>query len=821
MFYNRIEIHKCKRFGLNKLDTITITPKSKTILVLGRNGCGKSSFTDIGLSVLPIDKRHFNKGGYREQDITYNGNVYFLRSAHDGEHIYKKNGETIYEGKVASVYRELVQEEFGVNQRIHDLLLGKRRFTDMSPSTERREWITRLSKSDFEYALGFYDRLRKEGRATLNVIKHLKGRLATETAKVMNEDEIQGFRSRHDATMLRINELFTNIDSKYSHINFNKQSIPNIIQEIISENNWIKGNLGYIPLPMVKGFKPITNFEDLRTVITSLQVNCNNTMETIQQLSTEQGELESKLRNNEHEDVDPVKLNEDIDSTELAIDKLMNDSQYVSLFSDMGYNIPHSRNTLVSAIDFLDNYRQLNLIVDVSEKQTRDGQVDQLRSELSMVEGELSKADAIIDHYESCKATECPNCKHEFVVGGNKSAYDIAKDKYSGLIEKHKQISNALDDQREWYNGYKETVRQLNELSRFQQTHGDLSPMWYEISNWGLTDKNKTLHFVDAYIQHLKRAASYSELTSKLKVLEATMQSISNGNDTNIYREQLNILNERLEALTAKYSEEQDTLREVERAMRIREQISRKTEYVMELYKKLQDLIETDIGKVVNNKLEEMLRAEQLELHNLKATISAAEVQQGIVNDIQSQLDELSIKDLHYKVLEQELSPNNGYIAKLISEEIGSLLDVQNQLIKSIWKYPLTILNCTTENGDLNYRFPMLVGQHGNIVADIGDGSTSICDIVNFSFRLLVHKALEISNYPLVVDELERALDGPHRESLHHVIQSLTTDSTWGQVFVVSHYIEGMLSYPNAEFVVLDDTGLNLPFEYNQNVVIK
>lgn len=816
MFYNRITIHKCTRFGLNKLDTITITPKSKTVLILGRNGCGKSSFTDIGLSILPIDKRHFKKGGYREQEITHNGNKYYLYSHYDGTHIYKKNGEVIYEGKVASVYRELVQEEFGINQRIHDLLLGKRRFTQMSPSTERREWITRLSTSDFNYVLQFYDRVRKEARACGNVIKHLKGRLATETAKIMDKDEIQGFRSRHDATVQSINRMFESMDNKYRGHQSVSPQIPRLIDEILEENQWIRNNMGYIHLPTVEGFGPVNNFDDLRQLTTTVETKAQSTIDRINELSLEQADLESKLRDNQHQDVDPVALDKEIDGLKDVLEDITKNPVL-----DLGYDIPYGNAVHVALGDFQKDYQGLQLLVDISEKASRDQVVDDLREKISVLEGKLSQCDAIIEHHESCSATECPKCKHEFVVGSDTSRYERAKAAYSKFVTEHKELQRLLEEQREWYNDYRVVIQQLKQLQTYQRNHTELTPLWYAIETLGgLVEKDQVLRYMGEYERHLHDVDRYTDATSRLEVLEATLQAISAGNDTNVYREQLKALVSQIDTLQQGLHKDQELVRELQRALRVREAIHNRTNRVMELYKNLFKLVDKDIGIAVNQELEEHIRKEQVELHNLKATISAAEVQQGIVNDLQESLDKQSVRDLHYRVLEQELSPTSGYIARLISEEIGTLLDVQNQLIKSIWKYPLTIQNCTTEDGDLTYRFPMLVGQHGKPVDDIKDGSTSMCDIIDFSFRLLVHKALEISNYPLVIDELERALDGPHRESLHHVIQSLTSDTTWGQVYVVSHYIEGMLSYPNAEFVVLDDVGLNLPFEYNQNVVI-
>ena len=819
MFYDRITIHRCKRFGVNKTSTITITPKQKTVMILGRNGCGKSSFLDIGLSVLPIDKRQFTKGGYREQEITHGVNKYFLRSAYDGEHIYRKNGETLYEGKVASVYRELVQEEFGLNQKIHELLIAKpnKSFTAMSPMGERREWITRISKSDFNYVLGFYDRVRKESRALANVIKHQTGRLTSETAKLMDTVELDGLRVRYERVQDTLQELYSAAGQEPSTDMRQLQHHLGRTHRALEEGSeWIRKNAGYRTLPTPKSGVVIRNQDDLTRYIASNEAVMDRIMSEITDLSAQEDALSREYHDLiKNSDKDPSTIQADIDHYKKEI-AVINKRQTLGLGLTES---PYSNQVHLDCMRFIDILRNVSITVDLDRHDHYQGVITQASDQVRALEGLLAKYTANIDHYESCMAVECPSCNHEFRPGVSEETYRsniAARDK---AFAQYDTVMHTINEARGWMLQYRESIQTLNRVTDFQRNHSTLTPLWLLIDD--LTDTVKAVQTATDYAQYILDSQAYQKLTTSLTVCEDALASCADGSQSGLLDARIKELHKHMESLRAEHSTIDADNRVATRALRQRVEFRRQMERMYEEYDRLGRIVDTILIHGDNNVLKQKIAASQHELHSLKNTISGAEVQLGIVKDIQLQLEDLAIKELHYKVLEQRLSPSSGYIAELISRDIGALLDVMNQLIASIWSYPITVLNCTADNGDLNYRFPMVVGNHGNDVEDVSMGSSSQTDVINFAFRLLVHKAMEISNYPLIIDELERAFDGPHKEALHHVIQSLVKDDTWGQVFVISHNTDGMLSYSNAEFVVLDDTGLTLPFEYNQNVVIK
>ena len=72
------------------------------------------------------------------------------------------------------------------------------------------------------------------------------------------------------------------------------------------------------------------------------------------------------------------------------------------------------------------------------------------------------------------------------------------------------------------------------------------------------------------------------------------------------------------------------------------------------------------------------------------------------------QLKELENKSRLLKSAIEALSPSGGLIADSILSFIKNLVIDMNYIINSIWSYDLEIKACDLENGDLDYKFPVI-----------------------------------------------------------------------------------------------------------------
>ena len=163
MIYTYIELESYKRFSLNRIDKFTMTLTSPLQLVLGSNGCGKSSLLSE-LSPLPAHHADFHKSGKKVFKLTHNHYEYTLKSifAPHQKHSFLRAapGEEpieLNEGGTAAVQRELVKHQFGFTSEIHEFITGKEPFDRMSPA-RRKEWFITLCETNYDYAIKVYNR---------------------------------------------------------------------------------------------------------------------------------------------------------------------------------------------------------------------------------------------------------------------------------------------------------------------------------------------------------------------------------------------------------------------------------------------------------------------------------------------------------------------------------------------------------------------------------------------------------------------------------------------------------------------------------------
>lgn len=124
IFITKLVLHRCKRFYLRGIETLEINPSTKTQIILGTNGSGKSSLLRIGFTVMPPVAKDFVKdaGGYKILHCVGNGHEYELRTMFTGkspEHWFIVDGENLNEGFTGSTQKELIKQHFGMTQDIH------------------------------------------------------------------------------------------------------------------------------------------------------------------------------------------------------------------------------------------------------------------------------------------------------------------------------------------------------------------------------------------------------------------------------------------------------------------------------------------------------------------------------------------------------------------------------------------------------------------------------------------------------------------------------------------------------------------------------
>ena len=201
MYIEEVILNEFKRLDLLGVTKLTYTPKSPYQLFTGKNGIGKSSLISE-ISPLPCEATDLREGGYKYVKLSHRGSKYeLLYELHKKlESSFKKDGVELNQGGIIKAQRNLIWEHFQYGDDIHDLLLGNTLLSNMTPQV-RREWFVRMSKSDINYAISFYNRLKSTERDIKGAIKLNKQRLINEQAKLMDVNEIN--RVKEDSNKLK------------------------------------------------------------------------------------------------------------------------------------------------------------------------------------------------------------------------------------------------------------------------------------------------------------------------------------------------------------------------------------------------------------------------------------------------------------------------------------------------------------------------------------------------------------------------------------------------------------------------------------------
>ena len=186
MFIKELELVDNKRLGVRGITRVKVTYTEIQQIILGSNGAGKSSLVRE-LSPLPAEGNDYHKGGYKKIVIEHNNKLYcltntFTKSAGEHSFIELETGEELNQGGTQSVQRALVKEHFNFDENLFEVLTDQIKFTNMSP-IQRREWLTRISGSNLDYAIELFNKLKKAQRNEDAVIKHFTNRLNKESTK--------------------------------------------------------------------------------------------------------------------------------------------------------------------------------------------------------------------------------------------------------------------------------------------------------------------------------------------------------------------------------------------------------------------------------------------------------------------------------------------------------------------------------------------------------------------------------------------------------------------------------------------------------------
>ena len=795
-------------------------------LILGTNGCGKSTLIQE-LSPLPPAGSDYLKNGYKKIVIEHKGKSYTLTSrfsAPAGKHSFIDNvsGEELNQGGTQAVQRTLITEVFSYDSALHDVLTDSVKFTNMSPLV-RRDWLTRMSGTNLDFAINLFNRLRRAGRDEDAVVKHLTSRLNKESDDLPSADDLHMLEAR-----------FVNLDAQikefYGH-RVSKDVPPptqmfEIVEKCIREANLIALKILWTDF----GFADpdVNSTDDAQHVMSQLSATIQSDKARIDELNEEHHEI-SNLLNATQGISDESQLQKLKDRLSECKSEIMSHKNMTQLITESdnaieinGRALGISDQLLHLATEFVDNtegYFTKDKRVAVEKI------ISEINLELTSLHRHAREIEHNISHIKRTDSTVCPKCNHTFKAG-------ISEDDLPGfeqslidigvrvdILEKQKQVQvDYMDEYTKYRNNYVAYMDVLNRNRDLEFLNTHIRPIDL------LTDSPTIIvQRMSLCLRDLDHLASIQRLLPEVYRLEAAIDKV------NSVRTNGNYTQERLVKIEASISE--ISLRIAMNTKRHDVIQSKYNDYreialaYATLLKQL-DILNSAMDDVyLTNKkqaIEKMITKVNTDLAHVNMELNRSKNKQNIVEDIARIRDVTMNKSNAYKVLINEINPTTGLIADYFEQFINQFVEQMNIIINKVWEHTIELLPCDVDSDGISYKFPLRVNDKPYGPPDGSKGSNSQISMVNFAFKIVVMVYLGLDDYPLYLDELAPDLDEKHRINIITFVRDFIESKRCSQCFMVSHYATGYGAFTNAEVLILDDENLiDMPQYYNKHVTIK
>lgn len=796
---------------------IHYTPNSSLQLIIGQNGHGKSSLLEE-LSPLPALPANYNKGGRKEIEIEHNTHLYLLTSdfTKGSSHSFLKDNTELNPGGTITVQKMLVEQEFGYTNDLHELLLGRVRFTDLR-TKERREWFVKLCETDVSYATRVFANLSQSARNVVGALKHTQQKLTTETMSLLPPEAHQEILERSEQLL---NESFALASAR----NLNVDWTPAQAEEYAKLQTLLK-QLGEKSL--ARNMRPGT------PTIDSVQSQYN---ETSKELSVSEEHLSSLKREFDsiHELVDQLTDAEDIPEAVLLSElqdlrarlPLIKTSIVVQSLEDVELAIANASEALRPLNDLLIQLPN-NQDALIYNRQTV-AQATENRQTLQQI---IDKGNNLIAHSEHrCdemtkgKEQSCPKCNYVWIPGLSESELyrhqDLIKIKQAEVakaLEQRLVLDEWLEKANEWRNLFMQYTQLTNSYPRLRAFWDTL------VTDYKVYNAPKSLvGSLDRWLAELYKVREKSAIEARMELLNKALEKrkllSSSGTEALLQKR------ERLELQISQATEKVSLLQI--KARTLKRQLDFLVEYTQELAqidRLYQASIELLIQRTKADQNEILL--EQSQQLRSQAGLMSARLQQSnavieVVAHLKRSLEELEADQALYQIILEELSPTTGVIADTLKGFINTFTAQINDVIEKIWHTPLQIQPCNVSDGNLDYVFPFrTIGT--TEIADVGMGSTGECEIIDFAFRLIAMVYLKMDHYPLLLDEVGASFHELNRNSLFGYIKLLVETHRITQVFVVSHFATTHGSLTHADVNIIDPTGVMVTPNANRYFKLK
>lgn len=816
MYIEQIRLENPNRLLLNTEKTIIIRPKNRIQIIVGTNGSGKS-FLLSQINLMPPQPRFYGKNGVKEITLRHLGHTYVLRSElNPTSHYFIKDGVNLNDGRTAAVQKDLVFQEFGITQFIHELLSGETTFTDL-PVAKRREAFTLMSRTDYDYAFWLHKQLKTLSRDLEGAYKLAQQKLTTAEGVSIDLDEIDNLKA-----------LISKEEDNLNYVEPFKRPVPEVnIYELEQRQLELvrlsqeKDNLLEEAYTYVKLKRLNPNQEHYMDILVNIKNELAKVTGALGVVKTELSNINTQL--SKIETRNPEELNKIAERQEHLKERIQDIKSKVSTQLKFG-NIRKTYDSALWLHDVLTPILDLPVFHEglstVSLNTIETEYQDRMAKQTRLSQG-LHKAREELKHLLSIKTQTnitCPQCSFAFNTEYSESKVEalskqIEVDTEALNIEAatSKYLWIKLADIQE----YQKTVTWLKDTiySKYE-----LAEFWSGIDYLAIVKKNppEILNLVSKLIKDL-------QLLNELEPLEAEYQlnlsALNQGDQSDL----INNLQERHHVLSSSMEEHLETrtvlmtrLTETQKLHARVKQLSTLendiSNYKNEYENNHKVLLEYDFAITINDIINQC----RVRLGKYSSSMLSLTNQREYVDTLKAEVEDLAFQIEASKRLVKELSPNEGLIAETLYSVLKNFISQMNQGIKRIASYDIAISLAKTE--ELDYMFPVSIkGQEPS--DDIKQTSRGQEEIINLIFQRVFADFLNLKSYRMSLDEFGASFDEHHKSKVTDIIKLLVEDEQDTQLFLVSHDPQIYNALPNADIFVLHADNIVLPDRpFNEHV---
>ena len=827
-------LHDYRLFQVSGIKTFNVDFISETQVITGANGSGKTSLLNE-ISLLPQPRSLYGPEGRKVLTLLYDGSIYVLETDYarkTAPHSFLKDGEELNPSGTTAIQEDLARIHLGYN-KIHDpILQGRLNVTEMQLALRKSFFMT-LSPFNLSFVLNAHKTVSRKRKDVSATLAHLQARdqvlkearlpekdlLALKAKKTSLQDTVSRaveyvhrleeiLRSRPEEPFLPLSDLQATLKTLRSQIPSPKGIDPQDPETQLSRQ---EADLARMDERLERHKAEISRLlEDIALYDTNLKdMQRKRTSSLLDQEMASLAEEIKILEASPVQDPFPHPLHETLES---AIEEIRRAA--VSLVGTDSLLDSRSRSRKTRGL--ARRRPELSVIQD------RLAQIQTERASLGIgvTSDDLPK--------ENCAKSGCPLWR-TFMETRNrimerKAFLDRAHRRFQTRLDRLNRYVRATAKLLEKSASTLPPLRTIHEtLKRYPVLQGPLSDS--EVFHLLKTNPLKLPRDLQTRLDGSRDLAKARMLKEKMdqKVRETKALDGVRLDQEDAVR----TLRDRAHArLDTERRAQADLVRDLTRATDLRDRLKSWTE-ISRSFSDLLPAIRNTIQKSsIPYERQILLKAKSLLLRIRDEAISdIGGIDQRLLeqdrldaryeNEVKGQflLKEKDARDLSH--LDRALSPFHGIPHAYLTAFLNAVLDVANLLISQVFTYPFELLPLDPDT-PLDYRFPVLAD--GVKIDDIGSGSAAQQEMVNLAFTLALMNVLDLSDRPLVLDEVGRTFDIRHRQNLLPFFQDLQKKAFVSTLFLVSHN-ETVLSGLPADIVVLGD-GRNIvrPEVYNEHV---